>query len=681
MTATLAPVPAQYYPNTNNTGAPAAGFKLFTYIAGTSTKQNTWTDSTQAVINANPLPLDANGFAAASASASVWLDPTLVYKFVWAPANDTDPPSSPIRTIDNIRGPLDLATLTAAVIGSVLYPRTAAEIAAGVTPVNYAYAPGDVRRYGAKIDGSTDDTAAFVASIAQAAKAGGSDPFWPAGAAVVSQIVVQNSMHIRTEGYATVLQQKSGQPAATPVILFESNYVDIEPLTIIGNISTDSGEHMHGIQIGGTAANSLIRIHGLLAQNIRGDALYMGGTPTFPLKNVHVGAVSGTNIYRNVIGFVGVSDAHVQSITGSQIGYRLFDVEPNAGSNESPTGIHIGYVRGSNINFAGDPSIPIGSVIIDYCELDNSLHADSSPGYPTHPSAAGNIAVILANTQSLTFGTLKVRGYQERVINDTGSTVKCRLVINYFDCDTSNTTETTFKTLIEGSTLSSVTINGGVIVLQGADRYIAKDVRVTIRECAISGGALVASSSNSRLENLQVNASSLASNLLASVNNSVLVNVAFTNDASATLMLSCQDNVLINCSGAPSNFVNSGTNHKLLKSTFNSIFYDDSWLPSGVFSTGQSGSSPVLATNGTISTSGLGVTRVSPGGAVTGVILQAGTVAGQACTVINESVAANSITFAAAGTSNVADGTSAVLVGLRSMAFTWDTATSRWYRS
>lgn len=40
--------------------------------------------------------------------------------------------------------------------------RTASEIAAGVTPTNYAYPPGDVRRYGAVGDGSHDDTPNFT---------------------------------------------------------------------------------------------------------------------------------------------------------------------------------------------------------------------------------------------------------------------------------------------------------------------------------------------------------------------------------------------------------------------------------------------------------------------------------------------------------------------------------------
>ena len=41
------------------------------------------------------------------------------------------------------------------------YKQTAAEAAAGVTPTNYAYRPGDARRYGVKGDGATDDTSAL----------------------------------------------------------------------------------------------------------------------------------------------------------------------------------------------------------------------------------------------------------------------------------------------------------------------------------------------------------------------------------------------------------------------------------------------------------------------------------------------------------------------------------------
>lgn len=84
-----------------STGVPAAGYKLFTYEEGTSTKKTTWTSLAKTAANTNPIVLDANG------EADVWLDGN--YKLVLAPSNDTDPPASPIWTVDNVRSS-DLST-------------------------------------------------------------------------------------------------------------------------------------------------------------------------------------------------------------------------------------------------------------------------------------------------------------------------------------------------------------------------------------------------------------------------------------------------------------------------------------------------------------------------------------------------------------------------------------------
>lgn len=90
----------------DNNGVPLAGGKLFTYVAGTSsTKQNAYTDSTGATPLPNPIILNARGEVAASAvgtSCGLWIDPILAYKFVLAPATDTDPPTNPIWTVDNV---------------------------------------------------------------------------------------------------------------------------------------------------------------------------------------------------------------------------------------------------------------------------------------------------------------------------------------------------------------------------------------------------------------------------------------------------------------------------------------------------------------------------------------------------------------------------------------------------
>lgn len=137
----LAPFPK--YAFLDNNGRPLIGGQLFTYIAGTTTKIATYTDSTGGVSNTNPIVLDYRG------EANVWLDPTLTYKFTLAPPGDTDPPTRPIWTVDQVSG---LGGLTQQIIGQLLWPRTAAEIAVNVTPVNYAYPPYVRGRYASFAD-------------------------------------------------------------------------------------------------------------------------------------------------------------------------------------------------------------------------------------------------------------------------------------------------------------------------------------------------------------------------------------------------------------------------------------------------------------------------------------------------------------------------------------------------
>lgn len=92
-------------------GVPRSGAKLFTYLAGTSTKVTTYKTSAGSggASHENPIPLDANGLP----PAPIWLTEGSTYKFVLAPPGDTDPPASAILTIDNIV-PINDVTATAA---------------------------------------------------------------------------------------------------------------------------------------------------------------------------------------------------------------------------------------------------------------------------------------------------------------------------------------------------------------------------------------------------------------------------------------------------------------------------------------------------------------------------------------------------------------------------------------
>jgi hypothetical protein len=73
-------------------------------------------------------------------------------------------------------------------LGALLYPQTAAEIAAKSMPVNFIYPPGNILRYGTNTTpGATDMTAAFRAALDQAGVSGGA-AYLPetAGVCVVS---------------------------------------------------------------------------------------------------------------------------------------------------------------------------------------------------------------------------------------------------------------------------------------------------------------------------------------------------------------------------------------------------------------------------------------------------------------------------------------------------------------
>lgn len=88
-------------------GLPAVGNKLFFYVAGSvNTKQDTYTDSTGLSANTNPIVLNSLGTPA----TEIWWTEGLAYKVVYAPSTDTDPPTSPIWSIDNLRGINDNST-------------------------------------------------------------------------------------------------------------------------------------------------------------------------------------------------------------------------------------------------------------------------------------------------------------------------------------------------------------------------------------------------------------------------------------------------------------------------------------------------------------------------------------------------------------------------------------------
>lgn len=115
---------------------------------------------------------------------------------------------------------------------------TASEKLAGVTVINAAYPPGDVRRYGAVGDDSTDCTAAIAAAILVAGTAGGGPVFIPAGIFRVTVVgEIPYGVHLIGIGPGASIIKKC---TASAVFTIKTFYTGFENIGFDADVATDT---------------------------------------------------------------------------------------------------------------------------------------------------------------------------------------------------------------------------------------------------------------------------------------------------------------------------------------------------------------------------------------------------------------------------------------------------------
>jgi len=196
--------------------APVGGasYVLYTYLAGTTTPTPTYTDASLGLIggaNTNPVVLNAAG------QANVFLNPTITYKFVYTTSNDTNPPTSPIYTVDNVSPPLQVGSLTQALLAGILYPQSTAEAALSATVVQAWYPYGYVDRYGINASPGVTDMSSAVQAAINVALAVGCPVVFQGGAYLINTAPtipgvapdVMITLQIEGDGLGTVLYNGS----------------------------------------------------------------------------------------------------------------------------------------------------------------------------------------------------------------------------------------------------------------------------------------------------------------------------------------------------------------------------------------------------------------------------------------------------------------------------------------
>jgi len=152
---------AQFF---DNNGVILSGGKIYTYAAGTTTPQTTYTSSSGATPHANPIILDSAGRVP---GGEIWLTDGLAYKFVVETST-----SILLGTYDNLSG-VNSVQVNADIV--VYDPPFTGGVATTVQDKLAQYV--SVADFGAVCDGITDDTAAVQAAVNYCASFG---LYWPA---------------------------------------------------------------------------------------------------------------------------------------------------------------------------------------------------------------------------------------------------------------------------------------------------------------------------------------------------------------------------------------------------------------------------------------------------------------------------------------------------------------------
>jgi hypothetical protein len=223
----------------DNAGNILSGGKIYSYAAGTTTPQVTYTTSAGNIQHSNPIILNAYG----RISDEIWLTEGLTYKFVLADANNAT-----IGTYDNILGANDV---TAAIAGVYANFANTSDVAKGDALVGFKQSNSSgvltgaigrtvhqkfqemisVKDFGATGDGVTDDSGALQAAIT-AAGAQNATLYIPDGTYYyTSLLVISSPMTITGDGYGS--QLKPNTPSGNNIRINASNVL-IEKIRMEG---------------------------------------------------------------------------------------------------------------------------------------------------------------------------------------------------------------------------------------------------------------------------------------------------------------------------------------------------------------------------------------------------------------------------------------------------------------
>lgn len=356
---TLSPIGGAGWQFFDNNGVPLAGGKIYTYAAGTTTPQTTWTTPAGTTANANPIILDSAG----RPPQEIWLNVAYSYKFSVETSTGIL-----IRTYDNIPGLPQPAivndassisyeqgnTVTAgsfvigrtymiASVGStdfvaigatanstgVLFVATGAGSGTG-TAYNVQTVEAKLRQtvsvkdFGAVGDGVTDDTTAIQAALDAAA---GRALYFSEGVyAINDTLTVSADTTVYGDGYGSVVYQTAREKN----IFDLSNNCVVEMLRLKGDGVTSGGINFD--------KNNGISIVGVRNVNVRGCFIHSFEANGIYCSNSTNVTIADNYIWGNAYSFDSGSDIVLYGTSGSS---RRINITKNFCLSNNSQGIYV----------------------------------------------------------------------------------------------------------------------------------------------------------------------------------------------------------------------------------------------------------------------------------------------------------------------------------------------------
>ena len=285
MTTQLSPVPVQRF--YDNSGNLAVGGLLYTYAAGTTTPQATYTSSTGATPNANPIVLNSRG------ECQIWCDPLLNYKYVL-----TDALSNTLWTVDNVQG-LNLSTALSAPTGSSLvgFQLSATGAAAQTIFTKASQTVSVTDFYANGVSGALVDPTGVIDSTLgiQAALNTGKSVYFPPGFYKISAALNPVGSQIIYGAGQNLTFIKASVASQNGIALTNVSWVSIRDLTIQNTASTPTGSAIY-VQGGG---NNFISSTTL---QLFGKGLWSNSGSTLLVDNIYAYQNTGAGIVLSCFG-------------------------------------------------------------------------------------------------------------------------------------------------------------------------------------------------------------------------------------------------------------------------------------------------------------------------------------------------------------------------------------------